>query len=148
TMNNNNNNNNEQQQQQQQTYYNILNIEQDADYNSIKSAYKTMVLLHHPDKQGGNADMFDRIQIAWKCLKDDNQRRLYDSTLLENNRYKHSISDEIDLDDMLFNEHSNQYSYPCRCSGTYSISGDQLEMGHDIACCQSCSLTIKVLYEE
>ena len=40
------------------------------------------------------------------------------------------------------------YSTPCRCGGTYSLTEEDLEDGVGIVCCSSCSLSIRVLYQE
>ncbi|KAJ1931508.1 hypothetical protein EC988_009763, partial [Linderina pennispora] len=55
--------------------------------------------------------------------------------------------DEVDLDDMDFDEDTLVYSYPCRCSGQYSIGEADLEAGRDMAPCSDCSLKVRVLYE-
>ncbi|EFA85221.1 DNAJ heat shock N-terminal domain-containing protein [Heterostelium album PN500] len=136
-------------------HYEILGIEVNADYKDIKKAFSSKVLLYHPDKlvlseqqhDVVDIDMFQKIQQAWECLRDPENRSKYDAYLLENQRQKYSISDEVDLDDMEYNEDLSQFSYPCRCNGQYTIDESQLENGEEIASCQNCSLTIKVLYD-
>jgi len=38
-------------------YYDILDIERNAEETAIKKAYKKAALIHHPDK-GGSDEMF------------------------------------------------------------------------------------------
>jgi DnaJ family protein C protein 7 len=38
-------------------YYDLLEIDRQADENMIKKAYKKAALIHHPDK-GGSDEMF------------------------------------------------------------------------------------------
>ena len=57
------------------------------------------------------------------------------------------INNEIDLDDMDYDESIHTYSVICRCSGTYAITEDDLEQSIDIVCCDNCSLRIRVLYD-
>ena len=40
------------------------------------------------------------------------------------------------------------YSKACRCGGHYTISDDDLTSGVDLTCCDVCSLTIRVLYQQ
>ncbi|GMI34744.1 hypothetical protein TrCOL_g8268 [Triparma columacea] len=57
-------------------YYSILGVKKDASTSSIHKAYKKLSLIHHPDKNGGNADHFRKLQIAKETLV--NSRELYD----------------------------------------------------------------------
>lgn len=60
------------------SFYKILNVSESATPQEIKTAYKNLVLIHHPDK-GGNEKIFSEIQNAYLCLKDEEQRKKYDS---------------------------------------------------------------------
>lgn len=40
------------------------------------------------------------------------------------------------------------YSKACRCGGYYIITDDDLTSGVDLICCDVCSLTIRVLYQQ
>jgi hypothetical protein len=56
---------------------------------------------------------------------------------------------EVDLDDMEYNEEKLEYSLACRCRGEgFKITEEQLEQGIDRTACGTCSLLIKILYEE
>ncbi len=65
------------------TYYDDLGIKPDATKSEIKSAYRKLVLLHHPDrsKDPRSKAIFLRIREANEVLADPEQRRLYDAKL-------------------------------------------------------------------
>mmetsp|Transcript_75736 Transcript_75736/g.157861 ORF Transcript_75736/g.157861 Transcript_75736/m.157861 type:complete len:557 (+) Transcript_75736:132-1802(+) len=44
-------------------WYHVLNLPYSASAEDVKAAYRSLVLLHHPDK-GGDADTFKRIRVA------------------------------------------------------------------------------------
>lgn len=48
--------------------FNILEVKQTATINEIKSSYRRLVKIHHPDKQG-NTDNFVKINNAYNHLK-------------------------------------------------------------------------------
>lgn len=52
----------------------------------IKKAYKKLALIHHPDKKGGDDNLFKDISLAYKTLSDISSKKNYDSlTFLKNN---------------------------------------------------------------
>jgi DnaJ family protein A protein 2 len=61
-------------------YYRILNVEQNADENTIKKQYRVLSLKHHPDR-GGNAELFKEINEAYEILGDSENRKKYDHSL-------------------------------------------------------------------
>ncbi|KAJ2749479.1 hypothetical protein IWQ56_007221, partial [Coemansia nantahalensis] len=88
------------------------------------------------------------LSVAWEALGDEARRRAYDKQQsARRNKARGVVQDEIDLDEMAFDEDARTYTFPCRCSGSYSISEDDLGLGRDIAPCTDCSLKIRVLYE-
>lgn len=40
------------------------------------------------------------------------------------------------------------FFYPCPCGDKFQITLEQIKNGDDIAKCPSCSLTIKIIYDE
>ncbi|KAI8074284.1 uncharacterized protein B0P05DRAFT_512842 [Gilbertella persicaria] len=58
-----------------------------------------------------------------------------------------SFYDEIEIEDMEFNEEDQVYTYPCPCGDKFEISVDDLRDGDDVARCPSCSLIIRVIYD-
>tara|TARA_Y100000588_G_scaffold358714_1_gene417107 strand:- start:386 stop:670 length:285 start_codon:yes stop_codon:yes gene_type:complete len=63
-------------------YYKILGIEQDADSESIKKAYKKLAKKFHPDLNPDNVESseekFKQINEAYHVLIDDSTREKYD----------------------------------------------------------------------
>ncbi|KAI8143651.1 diphthamide biosynthesis protein Dph3 [Fennellomyces sp. T-0311] len=58
-----------------------------------------------------------------------------------------SFYDEIEIEDMEFDEEEEIYTYPCPCGDKFEISIDDLRDGEDVARCPSCSLIIRVIYD-
>ncbi|KAI9276176.1 hypothetical protein BY458DRAFT_506589 [Sporodiniella umbellata] len=58
-----------------------------------------------------------------------------------------SFYDEIEIEDMDFNEDEEIYTYPCPCGDKFEISVDDLRSGDDVARCPSCSLIIRIIYD-
>jgi len=59
-----------------------------------------------------------------------------------------SVYEEVQLSDMRFDEDNLMYFYECPCGDLFEISLEELHDGEDIAPCPSCSLKIRVLFEE
>lgn len=59
--------------------YEILGVPTDANDREIKSAYRSAVQKHHPDK-GGDGRQFDLIQKSYEILSNEVRRRIYDSS--------------------------------------------------------------------
>ncbi|KAF8965385.1 hypothetical protein BDZ97DRAFT_1918238 [Flammula alnicola] len=55
--------------------------------------------------------------------------------------------DEIEIEDMAWDEEKRVYHYPCPCGDRFGISRRQLADCEDIATCPSCSLVIRVIYD-
>jgi diphthamide biosynthesis protein 3 len=58
-----------------------------------------------------------------------------------------AIYDDIEIEDMEFDEETGNYTYPCPCGDKFVISLEDLLDGEDIAPCPSCSLKIRVIYD-
>ena len=59
--------------------YDILGIDESATEREIKNAYRKLSLLTHPDKPGGDAELFKEVSRAYEVLSDGNKRALYDA---------------------------------------------------------------------
>jgi diphthamide biosynthesis protein 3 len=57
-----------------------------------------------------------------------------------------SYYDEVEIEDMEFNEDDGSYHYPCPCGDLFQITLEQLKNKEEIATCPSCSLVIRVIY--
>ena len=65
----------------QTDYYELLEVERNADSGTIKSAYRRLAMKYHPDKTGGDAESeakFKSVSEAYECLKDPQKRAAYD----------------------------------------------------------------------
>ncbi|RVW61263.1 Diphthamide biosynthesis protein 3 [Vitis vinifera] len=54
--------------------------------------------------------------------------------------------DDVEIEDMEWNEELQAFTYPCPCGDLFQITKDELRMGEEIARCPSCSLFITVIY--
>jgi molecular chaperone DnaJ len=62
-------------------YYEVLEVSRTSSDQEIKSAYRRLAMLHHPDKNPENAaaeDKFKEAAEAYTVLSDAEQRRRYD----------------------------------------------------------------------
>ncbi|MEA3330647.1 MAG: molecular chaperone DnaJ [Campylobacterota bacterium] len=63
------------------SYYEILEVPQNADKTTIKKAYRAMAKKYHPDKNAGDADAEHKFKLcneAYQCLSDEKQKSIYD----------------------------------------------------------------------
>ncbi|QRW10126.1 diphthamide biosynthesis protein [Ceratobasidium sp. AG-Ba] len=58
-----------------------------------------------------------------------------------------SYYDEVEIEDMVWDEAKGVYHYPCPCGDRFEISRQQLANYEDVATCPSCSLIIRVIYD-
>lgn len=58
--------------------YDVLDVPQDCDKKEIKTAYRKLAQLHHPDK-GGDSEVFELIVQAYDILSNDKKRSDYDA---------------------------------------------------------------------
>ena len=59
-----------------------------------------------------------------------------------------NVYDEIEIEDMVFDKDTEIYTYPCPCGDKFSISLEELLDGEEIANCPSCTLRIRVIFDE
>jgi diphthamide biosynthesis protein 3 len=59
-----------------------------------------------------------------------------------------SVYDEIEIEDFVFDPNTQLFQYPCPCGDKFAILLDDLADGEDIAVCPSCSLMVRVIFEE
>ncbi|KAF5021428.1 hypothetical protein F66182_6522 [Fusarium sp. NRRL 66182] len=58
-----------------------------------------------------------------------------------------SIYDEVEIEDMTFDEAMGVYQFPCPCGDRFQITLEDLLEEQDIAVCPSCSLMIRVIFD-
>ncbi len=60
-------------------YYKILGVDKSASKDDIKKAFRKIAHEHHPDKGGGNPEVFKEASEAYSVLGDDAKRQQYDT---------------------------------------------------------------------
>ncbi|KAH6904887.1 zf-CSL-domain-containing protein [Coprinopsis sp. MPI-PUGE-AT-0042] len=55
--------------------------------------------------------------------------------------------DEIEIEDMAWDDEKKVFHYPCPCGDRFEISRKQLKDYEDVATCPSCSLIIRVIFD-
>lgn len=60
-------------------YYKILEIDQNAENQEIKKAFRKLSMKYHPDKNNGDDTKFKEINEAYETLGDKEQKIKYDS---------------------------------------------------------------------
>jgi hypothetical protein len=58
------------------------------------------------------------------------------------------IYEEIEIEDMTFDDSFQMYHYPCPCGDKFEISLEELYDGEDIGTCPSCTLRIRIIFDE
>lgn len=56
--------------------------------------------------------------------------------------------DEVDIKDFKFDTTSKIFTYPCPCGDLFEIHLDDLLNYEEIARCPSCSLIVRVIYDD
>ncbi len=62
-------------------YYEVLGIARTAGDAEIKTAYRKLAMLHHPDRNPGDSEcehQFKELNEAYEVLKDGDKRAAYD----------------------------------------------------------------------
>ncbi|CAG9330286.1 unnamed protein product [Blepharisma stoltei] len=57
--------------------YDTLGLTPSCTAKDLKAAYRNLIMRMHPDK-GGDGGVFNKIQLAYKVLSDEESRMLYD----------------------------------------------------------------------
>ena len=161
-----------------ESYYDTLNVSMSSSEDRIKEAYRQALLEAHPDRKHSNdketgipssegdvssslctdnsaAKRIERIQQAYRVLKDARLRAEYDKELAMQATFSaHQEADcDIDLCDMQQENLENgeyRYSYGCRCGDAYQLQTSDLDpglcdSGSDILVgCPSCSLLARI----
>lgn len=94
-------------------YYQVLGIESTANDLEIKSAYRRLAMLYHPDRINGDEVKFKLVNEAYKILSSDEKRKDYDIT---NNINRINI-----------NQSQNQYHITAPYDSTLNVFNDNLK---------------------
>jgi molecular chaperone DnaJ len=66
---------------QKRDYYEVLNVNRDADEDEVKKAYRKLAIQFHPDKNPDNKeaeDKFKEATEAYEVLRDTEKRERFD----------------------------------------------------------------------
>ncbi|EIW72986.1 hypothetical protein TREMEDRAFT_24284, partial [Tremella mesenterica DSM 1558] len=144
-------------------YYQLLQLPTTASTDEILRAYKRLALIHHPDKsspnhppipaasnqrpflaQNGSTRIdFRLLNEAKYVLSDPHRRAEYDATLIIHQGQGGGEEEEVEG----LEKEVEYWTYPCRCSGQFRITREDLEEGVDVVGCAGCGEWVKVLYE-
>ena len=61
------------------SHYQTLGVNENASQEEIKKAYRKLVRQYHPDKQGGDEEMFKKVAEAYEHLGAPDRRQQYDA---------------------------------------------------------------------
>lgn len=77
-----------------ENYYKILGVEENADQNSIKKAYRELAKKYHPDKnkEPDSEERFKKITQAYENIGDSERRLEYDKKINFNNYFSNSFN--------------------------------------------------------
>ncbi|XP_028094250.1 DPH4 homolog [Camellia sinensis] len=126
------------------THYDILGVREDANYEEIRTSYRSAILDSHPDKlqktsetsfpthESGNR--FLEVQRAWEILSNSKLREAYDSEL-QASRHDFVAAEDVGLEDLMV-ENTGEFLelfYQCLCGDYFSIDSSELEeMGYQL----------------
>ncbi|XAR61864.1 hypothetical protein NMG60_11016400 [Bertholletia excelsa] len=126
------------------THYDILGVREDANYEAIRTSYRSAILNSHPDKlhktfetslpDQESENRFLEVQKAWEILSNSKSRAAYDSEL-KILRQDSDAAEDIGLEDLMVENSGDvlQLFYQCRCGDYFSIDSSELEeMGYQV----------------
>jgi diphthamide biosynthesis protein 3 len=59
-----------------------------------------------------------------------------------------NLYDEVEIEDCFYDETLQIYHHPCPCGDRFEISIADMRDGEDIARCPSCSLMIRIIFDQ
>lgn len=124
-----------------ETYYDVLNVKEDANYEEIRANYRSAILNLHPDKllktsetpsnDQLSGNQFLRVQKAWEILSNSSTRLIYDNELRSSRQdmLAAEVAQDLSLQDMMVEDAGDtlELFYQCRCGDYFSI--DSMELG-------------------
>ena len=112
-------------------YYVVLGIAEDADSDTIRSAFRALARRYHPDAGVGSSPVeFRRALEAYETLSDPDRRRIYDRELRGSRVRTTIITGPIgsrSVVEPLFTSRARSFGFPNpRVTLTRSMSFDEL----------------------
>jgi curved DNA-binding protein CbpA len=112
-------------------YYVVLGVAEDADIDTIRSAFRALARRYHPDAGAGSSTPeFRRALEAYETLSDPARRRLHDRDLRGSRVWPTIIAQPVDLRSVaepLFTSRTVSFEFPNRrVTVTRSIVFDEL----------------------
>lgn len=131
-------------------YYQILGVDQKDSFETIKSAYRSLLLYHHPDKAATTKEQqenssFLPIQKAWETLRSCESRAKYDSHLQMKSQIL--IYEVIKLQEMQ-QISSETFFFPCRCGGCFEVHEREIDLFSICIPCSDCSFYLQVEHDD
>ncbi len=150
-------------------HYQTLGIPEDAGPEEVRHAYKSRLLVVHPDKAVksslsssestsamGSASTLARVQEAYAVLKDPVLRGEYDESLRERRMFEEHVDvyDEVPISELAPSADGSVLTHPCRCGDVFALEAvcsSDTAQGETIAgderveymlACPSCSLRL------
>lgn len=72
------------------TYYELLNLKENASEKEIKKAYRNFSKLYHPDRFNGDSQIYLNGKFAYEILINPEKRKKYDFKLNEERKMKNN----------------------------------------------------------
>ncbi|KAJ8986104.1 hypothetical protein NQ317_003399 [Molorchus minor] len=110
---------------QEENYYSVLGCSENATLSELKQNYQNLIRMHHPDKlmdsSSVSSEKFVLIDRAYKTLRNEQSRKEYDASLLQNIiDDKCLIYAEISKSELNFNSEGVAH-FLCRCGDNVEI---------------------------
>uniref|UniRef100_A0A2M4C3B9 Putative molecular chaperone dnaj superfamily n=1 Tax=Anopheles marajoara TaxID=58244 RepID=A0A2M4C3B9_9DIPT len=129
------------------SHYEVLQVRSDATTEEIRKSYQTLALRYHPDKRKGGTESSDFIRIdeAWKVLRDEQARRVYDAELMQQScQEEYFVNEILTLADFEKHQEEDYRFHVCRCGGFYILPDEPTISEKTYVCCDECSLVVQV----
>jgi DnaJ family protein A protein 2 len=138
-------------------YYDILGISKSATDEEIKTAYRKLAKIYHPDK-GGDKNKFQEIQKAYETLSDSNKRNNYN-----NSSFQQQDNPHFPFEHPFFKYHNknniikkNDYIHNCNISlnDVYTGINKKFRVQRNKICinckqiCQTCNGNGKIIQNQ
>lgn len=146
---------------QASNHYEVLNCVPSDSIETIKRSYQTLMLRHHPDKQRQQTNPIateeiqcvQRIDEAWKVLRDPEQRKFYDAEMQQRRFDERPIVHETLLPNEFTYDAEQQLNVRrCRCGGQFILPDEYTTMARNdqdddevFIECDECSLVVQLI---